>query len=183
MRGGRGEQLLRIARVAIGERLGCVEAESRPTELPSELNEPGAAFVTLKLDGELRGCIGSLEAWRPLAKDVAVNACAAAFDDPRFPPLGVQEFHRVRISVSVLTPPEEIPASSEEEVLKQLRPGEDGVLLEAGGHRGTFLPAVWEEIQDKKVFLMHLKLKAGLPPSGWPEGARVFRYQVECFSE
>lgn len=174
-----GEQLLRIARVAIAKRLGCAEAEIDPGEVAAELEEPGAAFVTLTVGGQLRGCIGSLEAWRPLAEDVEANACAAAFEDPRFPPLDMDEWRRVKMEISVLTPPEEIAAGTEEEVLETICPGRDGVILNAGGRCGTFLPSVWEQIPDKRTFLAQLKCKAGWPIAGWPAGARVFRYQAE----
>ena len=174
--------LLEIARDAIncGLRKSAGRATS-PGELPSELKEKRATFVTLTIGGQLRGCIGMLEACRPLAEDVAANACAAAFEDPRFPPLAKNEFEKLEIHISVLSPPKEISFSSEEEVLSQIRPGVDGLILQEGFHRGTFLPSVWEELPEKKIFWAHLKLKAGLPTNYWSDTLRVFRYTTEYF--
>lgn len=122
-----------------------------------------------------------LEACRPLAEDVAANAAAAAFADPRFPPLTKNEFEKLEIHISVLSPPEELSFSSEEDVLNQIRPGIDGLILQDGFYRGTFLPSVWEELPEKKDFWMHLKLKAGLPVTYWSDTVRVFRYTTEYF--
>jgi len=152
-------------------------------KLPAELNERRATFVTLTIGGQLRGCIGMLEACRPLAEDVAANACAAAFEDPRFPPLTKKEFEKLEIHISVLSPPEELNFSSEEDVLRQIRPGIDGLILQDGFHRGTFLPSVWEELPQKELFWAHLKLKAGLPADYWSDTVRVFHYTTEYFPE
>lgn len=149
--------------------------------LPDELLEKRATFVTLTIGGRLRGCIGMLEACRPLAEDVAANAMAAAFDDPRFPPLTKKEFEKLEIHISVLSPPEEMHFTSEEDVLRQIRPGIDGLILQDGFHRGTFLPSVWEELPEKELFWRHLKLKAGLSPGYWSNTVRVFRYTTEYF--
>jgi AmmeMemoRadiSam system protein A len=152
-------------------------------KIPDELNEERATFVTLTLSGNLRGCIGMLEACRPLAEDVAENAVAAAFRDPRFPPLSRDEFDNLKISISILSPPEEMRFSSEEGLLSQIRPGTDGLILQEGFQKGTFLPSVWEELPETGLFFEHLKLKAGLPAGYWSGTLRVFRYTADCFSE
>ena len=124
-----------------------------------------------------------LEACRPLMNDIAENACLAAFSDPRFPPLSREELENVKISVSVLSPSEEMTFSSEKDLLCQIRPGIDGLVLQDGLHKGTFLPSVWEEIPTAELFLEQLKLKAGLPPAYGSSTLRVFRYTTEYFSE
>ncbi|HFD80847.1 MAG TPA: AmmeMemoRadiSam system protein A [Gammaproteobacteria bacterium] len=154
-----------------------------PQSYEAALAEPGASFVTLHEHGQLRGCIGSLEAHRPLITDVAENAFAAAFRDPRFPPLAKQELDQIEIDVSVLSPPEEMSFDSEQDLLAQIRPGEDGLILQDGYHRGTFLPAVWESLPERRQFLQQLKLKAGLPPDHWSNQVRVWRYTTESFGE
>ncbi|MDK2857695.1 MAG: uncharacterized protein PWQ89_814 [Verrucomicrobiota bacterium] len=178
--------LIAIARDAIlqtlEKRAGKVTAfGTLPEELPEELKEKRATFVTLTIGGRLRGCIGTLEAVRPLAEDVAANARSAAFDDPRFPPLTKAEFEKLEIHISVLSPPEEINFSSEEDLLSKIRPGIDGLILQDGFRRGTFLPSVWDELPDKRDFWEHLKLKAGLPADHWSDTVRVFRYTTEYF--
>lgn len=147
-----------------------------------ELQEERATFVRLATGGHLRGCIGMLDACRPLAEDVAENARAAAFDDPRFEPLSKEEFENPEIRISVLSPPEKMEFISEADLLAQIRPGVDGLILREGGQRGTFLPSVWEELPDKELFLMHLKMKAGLPSTYWSYSLRIFRYTTEYFS-
>ncbi|MBI9019809.1 MAG: AmmeMemoRadiSam system protein A [Verrucomicrobia bacterium] len=164
----------------VGKPAGQVSA---PGELPAELMEQRATFVTLTSDGNLRGCIGMLEACRPLAEDVAENAVAAAFHDPRFPPLSRDEFDDLQISISVLSPPGEMSFSSEADLLSQVRPGVDGLILQEGVRRGTFLPSVWEELPEKEMFFEHLKLKAGLPAGYWSETLRVFRYTTEYIQQ
>jgi AmmeMemoRadiSam system protein A len=144
-----------------------------------ELKEERATFVTLTLDGNLRGCIGMLEACRPLAEDVAENAVSAAFRDPRFPPLSRDEFDDLKISISVLSPPQEMTFSSEADLLEKIRPGVDGLILQEGFRKGTFLPSVWEELPDKELFFEHLKLKAGLPAGYWSDTLCVSRYTAE----
>ena len=148
---------------------------------PRPLREFGASFVTLKMHGELRGCIGSLEAYRPLVEDVARNAYASAFSDPRFPPVSEQELRDLEFHISVLTPALPMHFSSEADLLSQLRPGIDGLVLEDGRYRGTFLPAVWESLPDATQFLQHLKLKAGLPTDYWSNTLKVSRYTSESF--
>jgi AmmeMemoRadiSam system protein A len=151
-------------------------------EYSPELQKAGAAFVTLKLHGELRGCIGSLEAYRPLIEDVTENAYAAAFRDPRFIPLSAKEFDELEYHISVLNPPVDFPVKSEQDLLQQLRPGQDGLILEEGAHRATFLPSVWDGLLSSHDFLHHLKLKAGLPADYWSDSLRFKRYEVEEFS-
>ena len=148
-------------------------------KIPDELKEERATFVTLTLDGNLRGCIGMLEACRPLAEDVAKNAVSAAFCDPRFPPLSREEFDDLKISISVLSPPEEMAFSDEADLLEQIRPGVDGLVLQEGFRKGTFLPSVWEELPDKEIFFEHLKLKTRLPAGYWSDTLRVSRYSAE----
>jgi uncharacterized protein len=176
------EALLDIARSAIHAHL----AGARPPRLdrvhfPPALWRPGATFVTLRRDGQLRGCIGSLEARRPLAVDVADNAVAAATRDPRFPPVEAEEEADLEVKISVLTPPEMLDVHSRGELASVVRPGVDGLLLEAGSHRGTFLPAVWEQLPAVDEFLDHLWVKAGLAPADWPSGLKVARYRSEEF--
>jgi AmmeMemoRadiSam system protein A len=175
--------LLQIARNAIFQRLEN-QGNTVPDigTLPDELCQRRATFVTLTIHGRLRGCIGMLEACRPLAEDVAANACAAAFEDPRFPPLTEKEFEKLEIHISVLSPPAELSFSSEADLLNQIRPGVDGLILQDGFRRGTFLPSVWDELPEKQIFWRHLKLKAGLPTDHWSDTLRVFRYTTEYFS-
>ncbi len=151
-------------------------------EQPAELQLERATFVTLNLQGQLRGCIGHLEAIQPLITDVAENAFAAAFRDPRFPPLSQPELQGLEIHLSILTPSQPLEFSSEDELIAQLRPGVDGLILEEKGQRGTFLPAVWESLPEPTSFLSHLKMKAGLPADYWSPSLRVYRYTTESFS-
>jgi len=145
------------------------------------LTEKAATFVTLKKEGELRGCIGILEPIRPLIVDVAYNAYMAAFNDRRFAPLAEDELERLSIHISVLNTPEEMSFKSEQDLIEQLRPGEDGLIIEDDGSRATFLPSVWESVDDKTEFLSHLKLKAGLPGNYWSDTIKAKRYSVESF--
>ncbi len=156
-------------------------AQVKLDALPHKLKQPGAAFVTLNRNGQLRGCIGSLEAHRPLAEDVAENAFAAAFRDPRFAPLSAPELDGLSLHISVLGQPEPMRFSSEADLVRQLRPGRDGLILEDGHHRGTFLPSVWESLPEPRDFLRHLKQKAGLPPDYWSDSLRVSRYDTESW--
>lgn len=143
------------------------------------LIEPRASFVTLKIAGQLRGCIGRLEPDGPLICGVANNAFAAAFRDPRFDPLTELESRELDIHISVLSVPEPMTFEDEADLLRQIRPGLDGLVLEAGRCRGTFLPAVWESLSDPETFLSQLKVKAGLHPDTWPSDVRVLRYTSE----
>ena len=172
----RGDALVRIAR-------GAIEHNADPGLEGAEawLREPGASFVTLKLDDELRGCIGTIEPHRPLAIDVAHNARAAAFRDTRFPPLALSDLPRLSIEVSVLSPREPLAAGSESEALARLRPQVDGLYLEFGSLSATFLPQVWESLPDPADFLGELRRKAGLPPGFWHPGIKLSRYTVEKY--
>lgn len=170
-----GTSLLTLARNAIGERFSLPPAPVTP--LP-EHRQPAATFVTLTQHGELRGCIGSLEAHRPLADDVRENALAAAFRDPRFAPLWAGEFEHTRIEVSLLTPATPLACSDENDALRQLQPGLDGIILQRGSRRATFLPQVWESLPTPAQFLRQLKRKAGLPEDFWDTDVALFRYGV-----
>ena len=146
------------------------------------LNEPGASFITLKLNHQLRGCIGILEAFQPLVADVSEHAYAAAFKDPRFSPLIENEFEKLEVHISVLTKSTAIDFSDEEDLLRKLRPGIDGLILQEGSHRATFLPSVWEQLPTSKDFLNHLKMKAGLDEHYWSRNIDISRYQTISFS-
>ncbi len=151
-------------------------------EYSEALRDPGASFVTLHARNQLRGCIGSLEAHRPLIEDVSYNAFAAAFRDPRFAPLEAHEMDGLELEISVLSKPEPMEFVSEQDLIRQLRPGRDGLILQEGGNRGTFLPSVWESLPEPRLFLQHLKQKAGLPPDYWSDTLRVWRYGTTSFS-
>jgi AmmeMemoRadiSam system protein A len=153
------------------------------SDYPQGLQRQRACFVTLLSGGELRGCIGHLEAQQPIIEDVAENAFAAAFRDPRFPPLASHEQDRLEVHISVLTPAEAIAFDSEQGLISKIRPGVDGLILVDGPHKGTFLPSVWESLPDTLSFLSHLKQKAGLPVSHWSETLQVYRYETESFSD
>lgn len=140
-------------------------------------------FATSSTRGELRGCIGHLEAVQPLVSDVAENAFAAAFRDPRFQSLTRPELARIAIELSVLTPSQPLSFAPEAELLRMLEPGRDGLILEEGAARGTFLPTVWDSLPEPRTFLRHLKQKAGLRPDHWSDRVRVRRYRTESFSE
>ncbi len=175
-----GRMLLQIARTAIGAEFG------RPGEGVSAhaaLDQPGATFVTLMQEGELRGCVGSLEPRRRLALDVRANAVAAAFRDPRFAPLTAAEFETTAIEVSLLSRSERVHTADEEGLLSQLRPGVDGVVIEYGRHRATFLPQVWEALAEPDQFVAALKRKAGLPAEFWSPRVNVSRYSVTKWKE
>lgn len=178
------QKLLEIARASILN--GLEEGRAlrvRPDEYAEPLRVIRASFVTLRQQGDLRGCIGHLEAFQPVVKDVADNAWAAAFRDPRFVPLRAEEFERLDIHISLLTPPEPMLFQSEADLLQQIRPGQDGLTLQDGIARGTFLPSVWDSLPRVEDFWMHLKRKAGLPKHHWSPTLRVFRYEAESFSE
>lgn len=177
-----GDVLLALARQAIEDRVSGARRR-RPPQEPAWLLEPGATFVTLTQHGRLRGCIGSLEAWRPLGEDVADNAVSAAVRDPRFPPLEASELAETRVEVSLLSASEPIEFTDEADARARLRPGVDGVILTAAGRRGTFLPQVWDELPERGVFLDHLKRKAGLPASYWGPDVRLERYTVTKWKE
>ena len=152
-------------------------------EYSHSLQENGAAFVTLTIKQQLRGCIGSLQAYQPLVKDVAEHAFDAAFKDPRFSPLSIAEFDAVHIHIEVLNPSQPIHFNSEQDLLNQLQPGVDGLILSENFHKGTFLPTVWESLPVPEDFLAHLKQKAGLPKNYWSDSIKIERYSTEGFSE
>ena len=175
-----GLALLAIARNAIEKQFG----RSTRTVIPHPaLANPAATFVTLTQDGDLRGCIGSLEAHQPLAQDVAENAVAAAFRDPRFAPLSEDELDRTRVEVSLLDTPEAMNFKDGADALAQLRPGLDGLILTHGNRRATFLPQVWESLPEPQRFMSQLKLKAGLPAYFWDDDISLARYGVQKWKE
>ncbi len=177
-------QLLQLAREAIARGLETRRAWVPDlNDLPEALREPGASFVTLTRFGELRGCIGTLEVYQALAKDVAEHAYAAAFSDPRFPPLSSDEFTDLELEISILGPAEALDFRDEADLLRQLRPGVDGLILQIGEHRGTFLPSVWHSLKTPGEFLAHLKQKAGLPADYWSDALKVWRYTTCSFGE
>lgn len=171
-----GRTLISMARAAIGAKL--VGSEAPKADGAPWLIQPGATFVTLTREGRLRGCIGSLAPQRPLGADVIANAEAAAFRDPRFPAMTQDEWPGTQTEVSLLSPAKSIRFSDEADLLEKIVAGEDGLILEAGGRRGTFLPQVWESLPDKVQFLTQLKLKAGLPADFRLARCRVLRYRV-----
>jgi len=150
-------------------------------KLDKNLQNNRATFVTLHKNSQLRGCIGILEPVRRLADDVAYNAYAAAFKDRRFNPVTRNEINQLDVHISILGTPQIIEFSSEKDLVSQLRPGIDGLIMEADGSHGTFLPSVWESVPDKQDFLNHLKLKTGLPESYWSNNIKMQRYTVEDF--
>lgn len=147
--------------------------------LPTKLTEQRATFVTLEKNQQLRGCIGMLQATRPLVEDIANNAFSSAFKDPRFPALEKQELEYLDIHISILSPSEPLNFSSEQDLLAQLRPGIDGLILEEGSKRGTFLPTVWESLSEPEKFLAYLKQKAGLAEDYWSDTLKIQRYTTE----
>jgi len=178
------EALLRVARASI--RYGLEQGTAlpvEPTAFSAPLQEQRASFVTLLKKGRLRGCIGHLEASQPVVADVAANAYSAAFEDPRFPSISSAELPLLEIHISLLTPAEPLQIGSEAELINLLQPGVDGLILEDGYHRGTFLPSVWEQLPNPGTFVTQLKLKAGLPADHWSETLRVYRYRTESFSD
>lgn len=182
---GEKQILLRIAREAIEHAArGRIPPPIEPESLTNNLREKGASFVTLTVHGNLRGCIGALEAYQSLAEDVREHAVSAAMDDPRFPPVNEAELDRIHIEVSRLTPPQELTYSTSGDLLKKLRPHVDGVILKQGFRKATFLPQVWEKIPDPQEFLEQLCYKMGAPGDAWRDAKlQVYTYQVEEFHE
>ena len=179
-----GTELLRLARHSI--EYGLAHREPLPVEcgdLPRVLIEPAATFTTLRAEGRLRGCCGTLEAVRPLAEDVAHSAFRAAFRDVRFDPVGKHEVDTIRLEVSVLSPLEPIPVSGEAELLQRLMPGIDGLVIVADGRSATFLPKVWEMLPDPRQFLFGLKTKCGLAEDYWSERLEFRRYRTTSYAE
>lgn len=175
-----GEELLPVARNTIKKHLGL---DTEEITLEGSYREKGACFVTLTINGELRGCIGSIVPYRPLLEDIEENALAAAFQDPRFFPLKKEEVRSLIIEISVLSPLEEIPFDSEEDILEAVTPQVHGMLLAAGGYRGVFLPQVWEHYPEKEDFFRHLKMKAGLDPDFYDPLMTVYKYTVDAWRE
>lgn len=180
MRTNQGPILLAIARSAIAKQFG--QPFSVVVDVPW-LQEPGATFITLTQAGELRGCIGTLQAHRSLLEDVKTNAVAAAFRDPRFPPLQPAELNDILVEVSLLSPSEPLVFESEQQALALLRPNIDGVIFEYGLTRSTFLPQVWEHFPAPQTFMAHLKQKAGLEANFWAQSVKLSRYTVSKWKE
>jgi AmmeMemoRadiSam system protein A len=180
-----GKHLLAVARKTIEDRLLERKTEVGPGEgLTPKFAERRGTFVTLTMGGALRGCIGHIIPQESLIEGVRVNAINAAFRDPRFKPLNRQEWEKTRIEVSILTEPKPLDYTDGEDLLGKLRPGVDGVILKKGYHQATFLPQVWDQLPDKKEFLTHLCLKAGLDGQTWKKDRlEVLLYQVQAFHE
>ncbi|MFP4656320.1 MAG: AmmeMemoRadiSam system protein A [Candidatus Woesearchaeota archaeon] len=185
--------LLKLARksieIALDQGTPCPPADTVVSaadisSLPDGLDEKRGTFVTLTINGDLRGCIGHIEPVQPLYIDVIENACSAAFRDPRFPPLNIDEVSDIIIEISLLTVPEELEYKDADDLLMRLEPGRHGVILSKGYRSSTFLPQVWGQLPDKKKFLSHLCMKAGLPPDAWKnEFPQIKVYEAEHFSE
>ena len=176
--------LLRVARdsIACGVRSG-MPIPIRSDGMPEQLTRLRASFITLQSSGQLRGCMGSLEATRPLIVDVAETACSSALNDPRFHPVQEAELAMLNIEISVLSPLTEMDISSEQMLLEALQPGVDGLVLVFADRRATFLPKMWEQIPRPSTFIETLKQKAGLPVDFWSPEVRAYRYLTETFSE
>jgi len=179
------DALMRIAKEAVLAAANGRRPAALPSaDLPPRLLEDGAVFVTLTKSGQLRGCIGSLEAWQPLAEDVRLRAYQAAVEDPRFPPLEPAELPRIEIEISRLTEPVALPSEHPEDLPRLLKPHQDGVILADGRRRATFLPQVWEQLPRPEEFLSHLCAKMGARPSLWREKVLdVWIYHVEEHKE
>ncbi|HKJ99166.1 MAG TPA: AmmeMemoRadiSam system protein A [Desulfotignum sp.] len=182
-----GNLLLALARYSIAQKLGVTENVPAPdlSEIPDTLlNEKRGVFVTLHKNGQLRGCIGNIAPEKSVLEGVKENAVSAAFKDTRFAVLTKEELAHIDIEVSLLTPPEKMQFSQTREMLDQLTPFEDGVIVEKDHRRATFLPQVWEQLPDREAFLSQLCLKAGCDPDAWQTGdLNVYTYQVQSFAE
>lgn len=177
-------QLLQLARSSVEHGLTHGKALTiDPSKFSLHLQESGAAFVTLEKRKQLRGCIGSVEAYRPLVADIAENAWNAAFRDPRFSPVTRLEFFQLHFEISILTRPQAMEFASEEDLKQQLVPGKDGLIIRDGYQRGLFLPAVWGKLPEIDNFFSHLKQKAGLPSDYWSETLQVERFTCFEFSD
>lgn len=173
-------ELLILARNAIKEYLGL---NIEPIDIKNRWKADRATFVTITKNSKLRGCIGSLEPKRALYRDVEENAISAAFRDPRFFPLQVEDLDKIKIEISVLTELKEITFSSESDIISKIVPYKMGLLLEYKNNRGTFLPQVWEHYPDPKDFFNHLKIKAGLNKEFYNSELRLYYYEVEKCQE
>ncbi|MFL6548361.1 MAG: AmmeMemoRadiSam system protein A [Povalibacter sp.] len=176
-------ELLQLARGSIVSGLRERRRTPAPQHYSAGLEIRRASFVTLRIGPALRGCCGAIEAREPIAEDVWRNAWASAFNDPRFPPLTFDEYARCTVSISVLSELEPVPVANENELLQQLRPGLDGLLLRAHTGQATFLPAVWKQLRDPVEFVHQLKMKAGWPADYWSADMQVYRYTTESFGE
>lgn len=179
----KGKILLKIARAAISRALKARNPSLAIDQSADWLNQPGATFITLTYHGELRGCIGSLLACDPLIEDVSNNAISAALRDTRFPPLTIAELDEISVEVSLLSELQPINFTDETDALSKLRPGIDGIVLEYGTYRSTFLPQVWETLPQPQQFLARLKSKAGLTEDFWSNDIQLFRYTVSKWRE
>jgi AmmeMemoRadiSam system protein A len=171
--------MLKLAHNAIAHGLENHQMMPVPSISSDNLQKSKPCFITLYLNGQLRGCIGSLKAHRPLIEDIIHHAHAAAFGDPRFFPLTKEEFENIKIHVALLSERETIQFDSEADLIRKLRPHIDGLILTENGKTGTFLPAVWESLPDPKQFLNQLKVKAGLKEDYWSNTIKVERYTAE----
>jgi AmmeMemoRadiSam system protein A len=180
-----GNYLLMVARSTIKNRLNNREQPQIDwKDLPKRFQEQLGTFVTITIDGNLRGCIGHIIPRETLLEGIRENAINAAFRDPRFPPLTREEFDKTEIEISILTAPQELPYIDAEDLLNKLRPGKDGVIIKKGYREATFLPQVWDQLPDKQEFLTHLCMKAGLSHDTWrKEKLQVSTYQVQAFEE
>lgn len=179
------EIVLRVAKSAILNKFDAsysFDKEALEHEYPF-LKESGACFVTLKYDGNLRGCIGSIIAHRTLHEDIMSNAISAAFKDPRFNPLSQEELSHLNLEVSILTPPEILEYEDYEDLLKKVTPFKDGLILNYGSYQGTFLPQVWDELKTPELFLEHLSYKSGANPSVFEHHPSIYRYRVDAIEE
>ena len=175
--------LLRVAAHAIGAALTTRRIEPPdPNAHAAELRALSATFVSLERDGALLGCVGTLHPVRPLVVDVAHNAVAAAFTDPRFPPVDADDYLHMSIKISVLSAHESLAAASYPDLVASVRSHTDGLIVTSGKHRATLLPSVWPKVSDAASFCEHLWLKAGLVPGTWPPGTHVARYTTEEFA-
>ena len=152
-----------------------------PIDLPRALQESRGVFVTLTVEGELNGCIGSVQPVEPLGCATARHAWSAAFSDPRLPPLRPSQYDRMAVEVSVLSPLAPLPSGSREDLLAAVRPGVNGVLVVAGEHQAVFLPAVWELLADPDLFLDQLLRKGGLAPGEWPPALRAWGFTASKY--
>ena len=176
--------LLRIAASSIEHGLEFRRAKPvNSAEYPAELQMLRPVFVTLKVDNDLRGCVGTLDDLHPLVANVAKYAFKSAFSDARFPSVKRDEILRLRIQISILNQPEALRFSSENELIEQLRPGVDGLIFEERPFRSTLLPSAWEGVTDKALFLTQLKRKAGFPPHYWSGSVKIHRYTTSCISD
>lgn len=176
--------LLALARHAMEYGIRHGSPPPLPAAIPDPLlMEPRATFITIERHGQLRGCIGRIEAEVPLLEDIAEHAVAAAIHDPRFLPMTPEETRDAVLSISILTPPEPMSVKSELDLVQQLEPGRDGLILREGRRAATFLPSVWEELPDPFAFVQHLKMKAGWPANYWSDKIRVQRYRSHYITE